>query len=238
MPTAEHASTASDAATRPSDHVTFADLATAAYCPRKLYYARRGDRAIPDEVERARALAFEYETLLEADDAALADGLVSVPADVLHRNLDRTRDRFPDVWPALLDPAERYVLLTGRDCRGFVQKVLALDPPVPTLVSPGEPPPQGVWGPQSVRAVAAAKALAWREGCQVDRAFVEYPTRGIVREVTMTTRRRAAYRTALRAVRALDGPPPRLDNRAKCESCEYSDECGVKTRSLRSLLGV
>lgn len=220
------------------EFVTFSDLATAAYCPRKLYYARRGDRSVPAEVERVRGLAFEYAALLEADDAELAERPIAVGPAELRRNLGRARNRFPDAWPELVDPPEERVLLTGRDCRGYVQKVLGLDPPVPTLVTPGEPPSQGVWHPQSVRAVAAMKALAWREERQVERAFVEYPAHGTIREVRPTTRRRAGYRTALRAVRALDGPPPRLDNRSKCEACEFATECGVTTRSLRSLLGV
>lgn len=221
-----------------SDHVTFGDLATAAYCPRKLYYARRGDRSIPVDVARVRDLVFEYEDLLAASDADLADRPIEVPPAEYRATLRRTRDRFSDAWPGLLDPAETRVLLTGRDCRGYVQKVLALDPPVPTFASPGKPPPRGVWGSQSVRAVAAALALSWREERPVERALVEYPAHGVVREVRPTVRRKAAYRRTLRAVRALDGPPARVDNRSKCDSCEFAAECGVKTRSLRSLLGV
>ncbi|MWV65221.1 hypothetical protein GRS48_10370 [Halorubrum sp. JWXQ-INN 858] len=109
-------------------------------------------------------------------------------------------------------------------------------PPVPVVVSPGEPPEQGVWGPQSVRAVAAAKALAWEHEREIPRAFVEYPSVGVVRAVRVTLRRTASYRRALRAARGIDGPPPRVDD-DRCSSCAYRDECGVETRSLRSLLG-
>jgi CRISPR-associated exonuclease Cas4 len=94
-----------------------------------------------------------------------------------------------------------------------------------------------VWEPQRVRAVAAAKALSWEREATVDRALVEYPAHGVVRTVRLTTRARATYRRALRAVRSLDGPPPRLRDTAKCEPCDYRDRCGVPTRSMRSLLG-
>ncbi|MFC7044034.1 hypothetical protein ACFQH6_00155 [Halobacteriaceae archaeon GCM10025711] len=216
-----------------SDLVPFHELALAAYCPRKLYYARQADREPPPEVDRARELAFEYDDLLAAD--ALAARSIRVPPARFRRNLRRARERFADRWTDLLDPPERGVVLAGRDARGRVDKVLA-DPPVPSLVSPGEPPETGVWRPQSVRAVAAAKALAWREERPVETAFVEYPRTGVVRRVRLTTRRKARYRTALRTVRALDGPPPRVDNDEKCAACEYREQCGVRTRSLRSLL--
>jgi len=69
----------------------------------------------------------------------------------------------------------------------------------PTLVSPGDPPENGVWEPQSVKAVAVAKAVAWEHEREVPRALVEYPSVGTVREVRLTTRKKAAYRRALRA---------------------------------------
>jgi CRISPR-associated exonuclease Cas4 len=71
----------------------------------------------------------------------------------------------------------------------------------------------------------------------VERAFAEYPAHGVVRRVRLTTRNRAAYRKTVRTVERIDGPPPRVDDDAKCESCEYRADCGVKTRLLRSLLG-
>lgn len=148
-------------------------------------------------------------------------------------NLSASRDRL-DRWEDLADPVERDVFLPGKDVHGQVAKVLA-DPLAPTLVSPGEPPPEGVWQPQSIRAVGAAKALAWRESTAVERANVEYPRNGRIRAVDLTTRRQAAYRRTVRAVAAMDGPPPRLGNDDKCETCRFADECGVRTRSVRSL---
>ncbi|WP_134671213.1 CRISPR-associated protein Cas4 [Halorussus marinus] len=223
--------------------IAFSDLATAAYCPRKLYYRRKEDeRSVPDEVADCRNLAFRYEELLGASDDSLADLPIGVTPAAFRRNLERARERFQVAWPELRAPTGRERLLDGRECRGVVHKVLEFDAselaPAPSMVFAGSPPEQGVWEPQSVRMVAAAKALSWERERSVERAFAEYPGHGIVRELDLTTRRKAAYRRAVETVRALDGPPPRLGDDAKCEPCEYRAECGVKTRSLKSLLGL
>ncbi|MCU4751873.1 hypothetical protein OB919_07740 [Halobacteria archaeon AArc-curdl1] len=141
-----------------------------------------------------------------------------------------------DRWTALCAPAETDLLVTGRECRGVVHK-LVTDPLEPVLVATGKPPKNGVWKPQQVHAVAAAKAVAWEFEEPVGGAWLEYPAYGVIRHVPMTTRRRAAYRRSMRTITELDGPPARLKNRDKCEPCEYVDQCGVRTRSLRSLLG-
>lgn len=112
------------------------------------------------------------------------------------------------------------------------------DPLEPVLISAGKLPEHGVWEPQSVHAVAAAKALAWEHQEPVDRVWLEYPAYGVIRSVELTTRRKARYRRALRTVRELDGPPARISNRSKCDACDFATECGVRTRTLRSLLGL
>ncbi|MEM4782238.1 MAG: hypothetical protein QXG03_11855 [Halalkalicoccus sp.] len=213
------------------------DLATAAYCPRQLYY-RRGedDRGVPPEVADRRELAFEYDELLSASDAALAARPIDVSPTEYRESLARARERL-DAWSALADPPSRDRLLSGKECRGIASKVLEA-PLAPSYVSPGSPPERGVWEPQSVRAVALAKALSWERETPVERAFVEYPSYGVVREISLTTRRKAAYRSAIRTVEEIDGPPPRLNADPKCDSCEYRGRCGTRTRSLRSLLGL
>lgn len=227
-----------DAAT---DHVAASALARATYCPRQLYYARReDDRSPPPAVAERKALAFRYPALRGAANSDIRDLPISVPPDEYRENLDRLAER--EDWGALADPPIRDALLTGKDCRGIADKVLPGDdadsPPVPTLVAAGEPPEHGVWEPHGVRATAIAKMLAWERGREVPEALVEYPVVGVVRSVRVTARRAGRYRQALRTVREMDGPPPRLSNDAKCESCDYLDECGVKTRSLRSLFGL
>jgi CRISPR-associated exonuclease Cas4 len=212
----------------------FTDLAAAAYCPRQLYYRRKHDDAERDEnARRVRELAFRYEDLLGAE--ALPDR-VAVPADTFRERLTAARDRLGR-FPALADPPSRDVLLEGREARGIAHKLLE-DPPAPSLVFAGEPPSEGLWGPATVRLVAAAKALSWERERPVERGYAEFPAHGIVREIPLTTRRKARYRRTVRTVEAMDGPPARTDDDARCRPCEYREECGVRTRSLRSLLGL
>ncbi|RXK50149.1 CRISPR-associated protein Cas4 [Halorientalis pallida] len=213
---------------------TFRDVETAAYCPRKLYYRRRaGPPDVPDEVAACRSLAFEYERLLDSDADLLAAPIEVSPTQFRSR-LGRAKARL-DAWDALADPPIQERTLEGRECRGVAHKVLE-DPLAPSLVFAGRPPDEGVWEPQTVRLVAAAKALSWERETAVERAYAEYPAYGVVRTVPLTTRRKAAYRRAVRTADAVDGPPARVDNDAKCSPCEFREQCGVRTRSLRSLL--
>lgn len=220
--------------------VSFGDLRGAAFCPRSLYYERTRDvdREPPSSVESARALERRYEVLLASPEAALEAEPIAVALGRYRETLTATRDRLRerDDWTRLREPRDRNRLVTGRDCRGVVHKVID-EPLEPVLLSAGEPPPQGVWEPQSVHAVAAAKALAWEHETPIERAWVEYPAYGVIRSLALTTRRKARYRRTLRTVREMDGPPPRTTNRAKCDACSFASECGVRTRTLRSMLG-
>ncbi|MFC7018317.1 MULTISPECIES: CRISPR-associated protein Cas4 [Haloarcula] len=216
---------------------TFRDLETAAYCPRKLYYRRRdGPPDVPDEVGQVRDLAFDYERLL-SDDAALLAAPIEVAPDTFRERVRAARGRL-DHWDRLVDPAGRDVFLSGKDARGVAHKVLAPpeDGPRPSLAFAGAPPDQGVWEPQSVRLVAAAKALAWEHGGAVERAYAEYPAYGTIRRIDLSARRTGRYRRAVRTADSVDGPPARVANDAKCSPCDYREDCGVRTRSLRSIL--
>jgi CRISPR-associated exonuclease Cas4 len=216
---------------------TFRELETAAYCPRKLYYRRRdGPPDVPDEIDEIRQVAFDYERLL-TDDAALLAAPIEVGPDIFRERLRGARERL-DAWDALVDPAARDVRLDGKDARGVAHKVLDSGdgPPAPSLVFAGRPPEQGVWEPQSVRLVAAAKALSWEREEEVATAYAEYPAHGVVREIEISARRSGVYRRAVRTAASVDGPPARADNDAKCGPCDYREQCGVRTRSLRSLL--
>ena len=217
-------------------HVTFSELRSAAFCPRQCYYDRTdGGREPPPRVERIRALAFQYEASLAADHLTLAEAAIEVDPAVYQARLSRARRSLPR-WDDLCTPADRDVLVTGRDCRGIVHKVLE-SPLEPVLIAAGKPPERGIWESHSITAVAAAKALAWEHQEPVESATVEYPAYGVVRPIKLSTRRKAAYRRTLRTVREIDGPPPRTNDRSKCEHCEYAPKCGVRTRTLRSLLG-
>jgi CRISPR-associated exonuclease Cas4 len=229
--------------------VPFSDLARAAYCPRQLYYVRRDEeRSVPPKARERIDLAFRYDELVDAPDRALRQLPLHRSPEAYRRNLDRLRGR--DEYDALVDPASERGFLSGKDCHGTVHKVLepgeaaagsdddaeSSPPPVPTLVSSGEPPENGAWEPQAVRAVGLAKALSWEREREIARALVEYPAVGVVREVRLTLRKKAAYRKALRAARSIDGPPPRVGD-DRCNTCDYAAECGTRRRSLRSLLG-
>ncbi|MYL67853.1 CRISPR-associated protein Cas4 [Halorubrum distributum] len=228
--------------------VPFSDLARAAYCPRQLYYVRRDDeRSVPPKARERIDLAFRYDELVDAPERVLRQLPLHRSPAAYRRNLDRLRER--EAYDSLVDPASERGFLSGKDCHGTVHKVLEPSgepddpdeaepslPPVPTLVSSGEPPENGVWEPQAVRAVGLAKALAWEREREIERALVEYPAVGVVREARLTLRKKAAYREALRAARSIDGPPPRVDD-DRCSTCDYAAECGTRRRSLRSLLG-
>lgn len=213
---------------------TFREVAVAAYCPRKLYYRRRAanaDLGPPPAVERVRELAFRYPTIL--DGGALADAPIEVTPAQYRANLGAAKAGLSG-FDALCDPPARDVLVDGEDCRGRIHK--RLPGPSLSLVFAGDPPDEGVWHPQSVRLVAAARALSGVESAPVDRVYAEYPAHGVIRAVDVGRRRRGAYREAVRTARSVDSPPARTDSQAKCAPCEYSDRCGVATRSLRSRL--
>jgi CRISPR-associated exonuclease Cas4 len=213
----------------------FTDLALAAYCSRKLYYRRR-ETHDPPERDEQHELAFRYPELLDPNTDLTAEPIAVSPV-AYRRNLGCTRARVgTDVFDALCDPPSRDIFLTGRQARGISHKVIDT-PLAPSIVSAGEPPETGVWKPQTVRAVAAAKALAWERETPIERAFVEYSTHGVIREFELTSRRVGLYRRAVRTAASIDGPPPRTRNTDKCKTCEFRSECGVRTRSLRSLLG-
>lgn len=216
---------------------TFRDVETAAYCPRKLYYRQRSqdDFETPGTVSQVRDIAFEYEQLLA--DPERDPPTIAVTPTQFRTNLGRAKARL-DAWDHLADPHARDVLLTGKDCRGMAHKRLETSPPSASLVFSGEPPENGVWRPQSVRLMAVAKALSWETEREVQRVYAEYPRYGVVREVPVDARRSATYREAVRIADAIDDPPARTDNRSRCEPCEFRADCGVRTRSLRSLLGV
>jgi CRISPR-associated exonuclease Cas4 len=245
-----------------SDTIPISHLARAAYCPRQYYYAERdGDHGPPRDVAAVRDLAFEYEANRTATDEELRRLPIAVSPGRYRSNLASLAER--DDYDRLAAPAVREAFLRGRDCHGVAHKVLGLGgetggadghrgaeerdgsdgrddaaPPTPTVVSPGDPPPQGVWEPQRVRAVAVAKALAWEREREIPRALVEYPAHGVVRSVRLTTRNRGAYRRTLWTVRSMRGVPSRIREESKCDACDYRTTCGTKTRSLKTLLGL
>lgn len=214
---------------------TFREVAVAAYCPRKLYYRRRAceqELGPPPRVRRIRELADRYPALL-ADDAALARAPIEPTPTQYRSRLGATKARL-DAWTALCEPVDRDVLVDGEETRGRIHKLLP--GPSLSLVFAGAPPDNGVWHPQTVRLVAAARALADERDAPVDRVYAEYPAHGVIRRVDVDRRRRGAYHEALHTARTVDGPPARTSQRTKCQPCEFTDRCGVRTTSLLSRL--
>jgi CRISPR-associated exonuclease Cas4 len=216
------------------DTVPLSDLSLAAFCPRKLHYARQTDRTPPSTYQDALDLSQRYGDVFGPGSTDLPAEKLAVHPSTFREAL-RAAHTSHAAWEELVAPQGTDVSLSGKDVHGVVAKVLN-DPLAPSLVSPGAPPPEGVWQPQAVKAVGAAKALAWERETPVQRAFVEYPRHGVIRSVELTTRHKAAYRRTLRSIRSMTAPPPRIDDDSKCETCRFADRCGVRTRSLRSLL--
>lgn len=218
----------------PQAVLTFREVETAAYCPRKLYYRQEDgdDRPPPAAVETVRELAYHYPRLLQAGEA-LQEAPIAVTPTQYRSRLGRAKARL-DAWETICHPDDRDVRLASGTCRGVAHKLLA--GPSVSLVFTGRPPDRGVWHPQSVRLVAVARALASQRDASVDRVYAEYPAHGVVRAVDVTRRRLGAYRAAVRTARAIDGPPARTDERSKCVPCDYRERCGVRTRSIRTVL--
>lgn len=98
---------------------TFIALATAAYCPRQLYYRRRDPPdGLPAAAERAYALSERYPEFLVASDTAIRTFDLAVDPETYRRRLRALSER--DCWRTLTDPPESDVLVEGRDCRGKV----------------------------------------------------------------------------------------------------------------------
>ena len=218
---------------------SFRDIEAAAYCPRKLYYRRTApkEEERPAIVGKRREIAFEYDQLLD-DRNRLRSAPIEVTPTQFRSRLGCAQAKL-DSWDELLDPKDAEVFLSGRECRGIAHKILSpeSDSPSLSLVFAGQPPENGIWKPQSVRLMAAAKALSWEEKTAVETVYAEYPAYGVIRKVDVDARRTAAYREAVRIADSIGGPPARIKNESKCEPCEFRPQCGVKSRSLRSLLG-
>lgn len=205
----------------------FAELAAAAYRPRPLSSPCGGEaREPPPAVRERRELAFHYPALRRSD-AFVAAAPVAVSTTQLRINLGTAAARF-DCWEALANPPSRDVLLTGRKARGVADKVLET-PLAPSLIAAGRPTDCGVWRAQSVRAVGAARALAWERKQPVERAFIEYPAHGIVTAVDLTARLTARYRSTIRIVEAMDGPPARLGQPPQCGATDCCEACCIRT---------
>lgn len=220
------------------------EVRNAVYCGRQAYYESRRDacRVPSPETRVLREVAYLYPTVVESPEDAVrrACETAGVEADLdlsdAAETLAEERDEKPRVWDAVARPdrEERYVESEGL-C-GTVDKLSFGDGVVASVVKTGEPPRNGVWRSERVEA-AAVRRLVETEG-EVEDIVVEYPRTGALRRVEVG---RDDERSLKRALETLDEieegvPPARTDDRAKCEPCDFTDECGVETRSLLTRL--
>jgi CRISPR-associated exonuclease Cas4 len=218
---------------------------SAVYCGRQAYYnSRREACHVPSPETRVlREVAYLYPTLVESPDGAVrrasetAGVRVSLDLGDAAQRLCETRNDRPSVWEDVARPdrEERYV--EGERLRGTVEKLSFGEEGVTvSVVKTGEPPARGVWNSERVEA-AAVRRLASTVG-DVNRVVVEYPRTGAVRELNIGKDDKHALDRALETLEEIEEgvPPARTDDRAKCEPCEFSEECGVETRSLLTRL--
>ena len=218
---------------------------SAVYCGRQAYYKSQRELChVPSPETRVlREVAYLYPEVIESPDDAVRRACETAGVDVkfdlsdVAERLRETRNDRPSVWEDVARPdrEERYV--ENERLRGTVDKLSFGEEGVTvSVVKTGEPPARGVWNSERIEA-AAVRRLALTVG-DVNRVVIEYPRTGSVREVNVGKDDENALDRALEALEEIeDGvPPARTDDRAKCKPCEFSDECGVETRSLLTRL--
>ncbi|MFP4530140.1 MAG: hypothetical protein ACLFNC_02495, partial [Halodesulfurarchaeum sp.] len=86
------------------DTVPLSDLALAAFCPRKLHYARQTDRSPPPEYDTSLELSRRYADFLDPHPETPPADALAVHPSTFRAALKRARDGM-QAWPALVDPA-------------------------------------------------------------------------------------------------------------------------------------
>lgn len=215
---------------------------SSAYCRRQAYYRMRDEPPEPSPEQQAvRELAYHYPEFLESPSETQRElGHPDLNQDALE-SLRVARQELSE-WREIARPAREEHYVEGDHLHGTTDKVVRVsgedggEEYAASLVKAGSPPRNGVWRPTRVEAAAAARLLEY-EFPTASRAYVEYPRYGVIRCVGLGVR---DYRVLERTLEALefaeDRVPSRTRNRAKCRSCSYREECGVRTESLISML--
>ncbi len=204
---------------------SFSDLSAKAACLRTLSNTRETNEqkhSSPDDCERTVELAYQYQELVDTDEQTLGALPIERSPEAYRAALHGLEERAD--WAGLVAPDSRRVRLEGVNCHGLVHKILCNgdNPPKPSIVSTESPPEIGVWQPDAVRAVAAAKALAHERDRTVPWAIVEYPAAGVVRDVRLTARRKVTYRRVLRAIQSTETATGKPDKGESGESDRQS----------------
>lgn len=215
------------------------------YCGRQAYYEsqREACRIPSPETRVLREVAHIYPLVIDSPADALRRAErrtgVSVPLDLTDAAdaLAEEREENPERWEAVAHPDREERYFEGEDLHGAVDKLsFGGDGVLVSVVKTGTPPRNGVWGSERVEA-AAVRRMVSREH-EFGGVVFEYPRVGALRRVELG---RDDVRALERALETLDGiengvPPSRTDNRSKCESCDFREECGVKTKSVLTRL--
>jgi len=225
-----------------SFHVS--EVRNAVYCGRQAYYeAQREACRIPSPKTRVvRELAHLYPTVVESPDEASRrareNAGVSLSLDLSDASdaLAEARDD-SELWDivAYPDREERYV--ESDVLHGTVDKLsFTEEGVVVSVVKTGAPPANGVWQSEHVEAAAFERLVSATQNVRF--VVVEYPRSGALRRVEVGKDDVRALERARETLEEIGKgiPPSRTDNRSKCESCDFKQECGVKTKSVLTRL--
>ncbi|MDZ7687182.1 MAG: Dna2/Cas4 domain-containing protein [Halobacteriales archaeon] len=226
----------------PRFHVS--EVRNAVYCGRQAYYEsqREACRLPSPETRVVHELAYSYPTLVKSPEDALrraeetADVSVSLDLSEASDSLAEARDEY-ELWDAVARPDREERYIESERLRGTVDKLSFRDGGVVvSLVKTGTPPTDGVWSSERVETAALHELVS--PGHDVRCTVVEYPRVGALRRVDVGRDDERALERALETLEDIKKgvPPSRTDNRSKCESCDFKEECGVETKSVLTRL--
>jgi len=221
------------------------EVRRAVYCGRQAYYEsqREACRVPSPETRVLREVAYLYPTVVESPDDALrraeetADVSTSLDLTDAAEALAEVREDEPELWEAVAHPDREERYFDGGSLRGTVDKLSFGDDGVlVSVVKTGTPPRNGVWGSERAEAAAVQRVVSHTH--DVRGVVFEYPRVGALRHVEVGRDDARALERALERLEDIEKgvPPSRTENRKKCESCDFREECGVKTKSVLTRL--
>lgn len=221
------------------------EVRRAIYCGRQAYYEsqREACRIPSPETRVLREVAYLYPTVVESPDDALrraeetAGVSTSLDMSEAADALAERREESPGLWEAVAYPDREERYFEGKNLEGTVEKLSFGDDGVlVSVVKTGTPPPNGVW--RSERAEAASVRRMVSREHDIRSVVFEYPRVGALRRVEVGRDDARALERALERLEDIEKgvPPSRTENRNKCESCDFKNECGVKTKSVLTRL--
>ncbi len=120
---------------------------------------------------------------------------------------------------------------------GTIDKIVVLDgAPVPVIVSPSQPPQNGVYASDRIRLAAYAMLVSEKYDTSCTRGAVEYVAGWSLRlaEIRYEDKRKALY-ARNRIIEMDRGRMPEAVRGKWCGACGHSDACGVKPSLLSRL---